>query len=93
VKDIRVRSPDVPIILVGNKTDLEFSRVVFFEEAKKLADENKLLYVETSAKQGAGVSEAFTKLVDEVLKFHKVSPKNHSVDLKEKKGNYCCYSR
>ena len=38
------------IFLIGNKSDLNESRDVTYEEAKQFADENGLLFIETSAK-------------------------------------------
>lgn len=37
------------IFLIGNKADLESAREVTYEEAKRFADENDLLFTETSA--------------------------------------------
>ncbi|KKM66861.1 hypothetical protein LCGC14_1476960 [marine sediment metagenome] len=56
---------DVPIVLVGNKCDLEVERKVHDQEGVKLANtlsENKkitLSYIETSALTGENVEEAF----------------------------------
>lgn len=47
------------IFLIGNKSDLESTREVTYEEAKKFADENGLMFVETSAMTGQNVEEAF----------------------------------
>ena len=52
-----------PILLVGNKQDLEKERTVEFAEAKQLADSWKAEYIETSAKTNFNVKEAFEKLV------------------------------
>jgi len=41
----------VPIVLVGNKTDLHQERAVSFEEGKKCAESWKATFLETSAKQ------------------------------------------
>jgi len=51
----------VVIILIGNKADLaDSSREVSEEEAKQWAEEKGLLkYIETSAKTGQGIEEAF----------------------------------
>lgn len=38
------------ITLIGNKTDLETSREITFDEAKEFADLNNIKYLETSAK-------------------------------------------
>ncbi len=55
----------VKTIIIGNKVDL--SREVSFEEAKKLANEHKILYYETSAKKNIGVDEAFKGIILQVL--------------------------
>jgi len=46
------------LVLIGNKSDLGV-REVSFEEAQRFADENELLFVETSALTGEGVEELF----------------------------------
>jgi small GTP-binding protein len=77
LKEIRLQShPDVKIILIGNKNDLEDKRQVTFEEAKKYKEENQLLYFEeTSAKTGINAKKVFTEaakiLFDEHLKYKK----------------------
>ena len=53
---------DVPIILVGNKTDMENERKITTEEGQKLAEKYKLLFKEVSAMTGDGVADAFTML-------------------------------
>lgn len=58
----------VPIILVGNKKELENKRKVSFEEAKKLADCWGIEYIETSAKENLNCYEVFEKLSKEILK-------------------------
>lgn len=40
----------VPIVLVGNKNDLQTERVVSREEGQKLASSWKTVYIEASAK-------------------------------------------
>ena len=52
-------NPNTTIIMVGNKLDLADQRGVSFEEATQFAKENDLLYIETSAKTGERVDEAF----------------------------------
>ncbi|KAH9423238.1 Ras- protein Rab-14 [Dermatophagoides pteronyssinus] len=52
-------NPNTVIFLIGNKSDLDSQRDVTYEEAKQFADENGLMFIETSAKTGDGVEEAF----------------------------------
>mmetsp|Transcript_8532 Transcript_8532/g.14731 ORF Transcript_8532/g.14731 Transcript_8532/m.14731 type:complete len:201 (+) Transcript_8532:44-646(+) len=51
--------PNIVIILVGNKVDLDHLRVVSTEEGKQFAEENELIFIETSAKTAYNVSKAF----------------------------------
>ena len=45
------------IMLIGNKLDLEHRRAVQFEEGQKFAEDNNLIFLETSAKTAANVEE------------------------------------
>jgi len=58
---------ETPIILVGNKVDLEEKRAVDVSIVKKWATDNKMRYIETSAKTGKGVVEVFTTLTERML--------------------------
>jgi len=58
----RQADPNIVIALCGNKTDLSARRQVSQEEAKKYADEEGLMWGETSAKTGEGVSDIFTAI-------------------------------
>lgn len=52
-------SPNIVIALAGNKADLTTSRDVEYEEAKQYAEENGLLFMETSAKTAMNVNDIF----------------------------------
>ena len=52
-------NPQTVMMLIGNKSDLEESREVTFEEAQAFAEENNLLFLECSAKNGDNVEQAF----------------------------------
>ncbi|KAF6018964.1 rap-1 [Bugula neritina] len=54
---------DVPMVLAGNKCDLEDERVVGKDQGQGLANEWKVKFLETSAKNKVGVSEVFIELV------------------------------
>lgn len=58
--------PHTVIVLVGSKVDLTEQREVSFEEASRFAQENNLSYVETSAKTGQNVQEAFVRAANKV---------------------------
>ena len=58
----RQADPSIVIALCGNKTDLEARRQVTRQEAIVYAEEENLLWFETSAKSGTGVSEVFTSI-------------------------------
>jgi len=60
-------NPDIVIILVGNKTDLEEDREVTYLEASRFAQENDLNFLETSAFSGVGVAEVFLKCGRSIL--------------------------
>lgn len=60
-------SPNVQIILVGNKCDMKSKIVVDRARAEQLAQELGIAhYVETSAKEGSGVQEAFIRVAQSV---------------------------
>ena len=48
-----------PIILVGNKKDLENERIISEEEGRKIAEDYNFKFFETSAKTGENVNEIF----------------------------------
>lgn len=67
----RQADPSIIIALCGNKSDLAARRQVSEEEAKKYAEEEGLMWGETSAKTGEGVSEIFTEIGSLSLFFRK----------------------
>ena len=75
IKEIRSNNyPDIKLILVGNKLDLEESREISYEEGKKFADDFGFIdFFETSAKTGENIKNMFIKaaniLYDEHIKF------------------------
>ncbi|KAJ1427842.1 rab-type small G protein, partial [Ochromonadaceae sp. CCMP2298] len=53
---------DVLVVLVGNKCDLDSERLVPFEEGRKLAEEFRMNFYETSAKCGTNVADCFVDM-------------------------------
>ena len=89
-------NPNVVIYLAGNKIDIpEEERAVKTEEGKEIADEYKLQFKETSAKDGINVNEVFQELVEKIdevfskLEVPKSEQKNKLYDGKSKK-RACC---
>jgi Ras-related protein Rab-4B len=58
---------ELTVVLVGNKCDKKQSREVTLIEASRFAQQNDLLFMETSALTGECVSEAFVKCTKAVL--------------------------
>ncbi|KAJ1656179.1 RAS1 protein [Dispira simplex] len=69
---LRVKDKDYfPIIVIGNKCDLDLERQVPTEEGAALAKSFQCEFMETSAKVRINVDEAFYSLVREIRRFHK----------------------
>ncbi|ENN77027.1 GTP-binding protein Rheb homolog [Dendroctonus ponderosae] len=58
----------VPVVLVGNKTDLHLERQVSTSDGKKLAKDWNAIFLETSAKENLSVSDVFHLLLSEIEK-------------------------
>ena len=67
-KEIKSVSPTISIILVGNKIDLIENRVVSTEEGEEIAKKLNLSYIETSAKTGENINDAFKMLALQLIK-------------------------
>lgn len=67
---LRVKDRDeFPVMLVGNKADLDSQRVVSGEEAQGLARQLRAPYIECSAKIRMNVDQAFHELVRVIRRF------------------------
>lgn len=86
---LRVKDRDeFPMILVGNKADLEHLRVVYGSDATSLAKQLNIPYIEASAKNRMNVDNAFHDLVRIVRKFQ-AEERPPMKDIKEKKKKSC----
>ena len=97
IKNIKEkRGNNFPIILLGNKIDLEEKREVKKEDGEDFAEEHKIKFFEISNKEGINIDEACLTLLLEILTNFKKNEKscNASVlstySFKEKKSKKCC---
>lgn len=69
VKELqRQGNPNIVIALAGNKVDLASKRTVEIEESQAYAEENGILFMETSAKTAANVNELFVAIAKKLPK-------------------------
>jgi len=60
IEEVRANiKTEIPVLLVGNKSDLIDQRAVTIEEINKFIKDFNLYYMETSAKTGDGVGDCF----------------------------------
>lgn len=90
IKEINMNMSNM--ILIGNKIDLEY-RTVSYEEGKKFADDNKMGFIETSAKTGVGIVQSFMNIlqsIDTRIKSGEltISNNNNCIKLSADKEHY-----
>ena len=106
IKDLKQNSnPDIKIILIGNKVDLEEFRKVKKEDAEKLKEDYEFDYfTEASAKTGFNAKEIFIKaaqiLYDDYISYNNNNRNeqndynkvkmNNNVNDEIKKKKKCC---
>ncbi|WP_287584373.1 Rab family GTPase [Candidatus Borrarchaeum sp.] len=77
LKEIHTNCGKIPLLLLGNKIDLDM-RQVKKSQAEKYAKKNDLLYYETSAKTGEQVFDVFSELANILYTRYKVKVKDKS---------------
>ncbi|CAH8590590.1 unnamed protein product [Schistosoma curassoni] len=60
----------IPVVLVGNKTDLKEKHINNVEKAQGLADDLSIPYFETSAKEAVGIDVPFLHLIKEYYELY-----------------------
>lgn len=87
---LRVKDRDeFPMLMVGNKSDLENQRAVSRAEAENLSRQLKVPYIECSAKVRMNVDQAFYELVRIVRKFQ-LSERPPIKQSDDKSRRKCC---
>ena len=72
IKNIKEEKGDYfPMILIGNKKDLEQDREIKKEEGEELASKNGIEYFEISNKEGTNIQEAGFAIVNKILETRK----------------------
>lgn len=86
---LRVKDAEsFPMIIVGNKCDLEASREVSTIEGQEMAKVYNCPFVETSAKARTHVDDCFFELVKEIRKYETAgSVASDNKQVKTKNGN------
>ncbi len=51
------------IMLIGNKSDLDHRRAVSYKEGEQFAEQNGLIFLETSAKSAANVEQVGAAMI------------------------------
>lgn len=80
----------IPIILVGNKCDLEEYRQVQSSDAQRLAEEWRVKYFETSAKNKTNINRIFEELVYLIEANNQTNIQNTSNQNERLKYNHNC---
>ena len=66
-----------PMILIGNKLDLEDEREVEFEEGNQFAVEHKMPFIEVSSKSGLNIDKSIQLLLKEFERTYFPKSKNN----------------
>jgi len=94
VKELQRRGdPNVIIALAGNKADLEHRRKVSKEEADNYAEENGILNLVTSAKDGTNVKSLFVQIAKKLPK-NPPQPEREAFPITAQAGEQnrtCCW--
>ena len=89
------KEKDFPVILVGNKIDLEDERQVQREEGEIIAKEFNFKFFEVSNKDGTNVEKSSRELINLVLRqiSDNINQKNVELSKKNLKKRHCLFSK
>jgi len=78
---------DIPIVLLGNKTDLDHQREVSQEEAIDLSIKEEYIYKETSCLRNENVADAFETIIEMWNIHNKKNNNQNPIKRTKSKGN------
>ena len=58
----------ISLVLVGNKIDLEDKRQITYDEGEEYANQNNMLFFETSALNGSNIDKMFNDTVESIIR-------------------------
>jgi small GTP-binding protein len=97
IRELKMKGPhELIIAIVGNKMDREKEREITTDEVKFYAEEQEILFMDTSAKRDINIKELFKEIAAKIPQeeMHGDDTQCDSVFRLEKKSNArsCCYS-
>jgi small GTP-binding protein len=95
IRELKMKGPhDIIIALVGNKVDREKEREITTDEVKFYAEEQEILFMETSAKKDINIKDLFKEIAAKIPPEEEEKSEPDCTFRIEKKSNTrsCCYS-
>ena len=90
---LEYKEKDFPLILVGNKCDLEEERKVQKEEGENIAKEYNVKFYETSNKDGINIEESSRELIRMVLNYNSNDISSQKLSKKKLERRSCIFSK
>jgi small GTP-binding protein len=99
IKQVREHvDKNFPLILIGNKNDMNLKRSITIEEGRSLGKTHNVPFFETSAKHNNNVSDVFNTIVNLLINLDKTLSCTNVVNLKRSRSDekinrgrrFCC---
>jgi Ras-related protein Rab-5C len=91
IKELQTKGPrDIIMTIVGNKVDKESEREITMNEVREYAEENQIMFMETSAKNGVNVKELFAELTKKIPSYEIQSDTIIKIEQTKSNTRSCC---